>query len=80
LEGKLKDQFQALFRLLREANVEVDLLRTMERQLIAGALQETSGNQSRAARLLGINRNTLRNKMINYGLTGSRDEPGQGPA
>jgi len=79
-EEKLKGHIQAIFRLMRQTQVDRNLLRTLERQLISEALRETSGNQSRAARLLGINRNTLRNKMINYGLTGRRDESEQGPA
>ena len=35
----------------------------MERPLLLHALSLTSGNQLRAARLLGVNRNTLRKKI-----------------
>lgn len=35
----------------------------VEKSLIVMVLQETKGNQVRAARLLGINRNTLRSKI-----------------
>lgn len=43
-------------------------LETFERQLIEQALQKTAGNQSRAARLLGITRHTLRYRMEKFGL------------
>jgi len=39
-----------------------------ERELIAAALGETDGNQSRAAELLGIGRYSLRYKMKKFGL------------
>jgi len=35
----------------------------MEKSLIEKALEHTSGNQITAARLLGINRNTIRSKI-----------------
>ena len=38
-------------------------LAAFERPLFEHALRETGGNQLRAARLLGINRNTLRKKL-----------------
>jgi DNA-binding protein Fis len=69
VQEKIKGHLRAIFRLLKETSMDLDLLRLMERQLISGALQEAQGNQSRAARILGINRNTLRNKMVSYGLT-----------
>ena len=39
-----------------------------ERQLVSGALERAQGNQSRAARALGIGRDALRYKMKKYGL------------
>jgi two-component system nitrogen regulation response regulator GlnG len=44
------------------------ILREIEVPLINAALVATNGNQLRAADLLGINRNTLRSKIRNYGL------------
>jgi DNA-binding NtrC family response regulator len=39
-----------------------------ERQLVVGALEKAQGNQSHAARALGIGRDALRYKMKKYGL------------
>jgi two-component system response regulator AtoC len=46
-----------------------DAMREFERQAIHRALKSTRGNQSRAAELLGIHRNTLLVKMSEHGLT-----------
>ncbi len=43
-------------------------LRGMERALIEQVLAETSGNRSEAARVLGVNRATLYNKLKAYGI------------
>jgi DNA-binding NtrC family response regulator len=43
-------------------------LRGMERALIEQVLSETSGNRSEAARVLGVNRATLYNKLKAYGI------------
>lgn len=40
----------------------------VERSLILMVMKETQGNQVRAAQLLGINRNTLRNKIRKLGI------------
>ena len=39
-----------------------------EKKLIRKALEKNKGNQSRAARLLGIHRNTLSRKILQYDL------------
>jgi two-component system nitrogen regulation response regulator GlnG len=44
------------------------LLAEVERPLIAACLDATGGNQLKAAKLLGINRNTLRKKLTDLGL------------
>ncbi|GFP43210.1 two-component system, NtrC family, nitrogen regulation response regulator GlnG, partial [Candidatus Hakubella thermalkaliphila] len=43
-----------------------EIIPLVERALIRKALQKTGGNQVRAARLLGISRNTLRSRMKKY--------------
>ena len=43
-------------------------LEAVERALLVRALEKAGGNQSAAARLLGISRDTLRYRMEKYGL------------
>ncbi|SFE26760.1 helix-turn-helix domain-containing protein [Nitrosomonas sp. Nm166] len=42
------------------------VINSVEKPLIEIALQHTHGNQTQASELLGINRNTLRQKMKQY--------------
>jgi Fis family transcriptional regulator len=41
---------------------------SVEKPLIEVVLQQVEGNQTRAAEMLGINRNTLRKKMNEHGI------------
>ncbi len=54
----------------RMTPVPVDglVLEEVEKKLIAEALERASGNQSRAARLLGISRDTLRYRLKKHGI------------
>ncbi|HWP20973.1 MAG TPA: Fis family transcriptional regulator [Burkholderiaceae bacterium] len=44
------------------------LLRVVEKPLLEVVMQHAEGNQSRAAEWLGINRNTLRRKLLDHKL------------
>jgi Fis family transcriptional regulator, factor for inversion stimulation protein len=44
------------------------ILGEVERPLLRAVLHHAGSNQSRAARYLGINRNTLRSKLKRYGI------------
>jgi DNA-binding NtrC family response regulator len=65
----MEDLFDLLFEELSKASPsssELDMISTIERNMILRALQKTKGNQVQAAQLLGINRSTLRGKMERY--------------
>ena len=44
------------------------VLGCVEKPVLEFILNKVSGNQSKAAEILGLNRNTLRKKMVEYGL------------
>jgi len=44
------------------------VLGEVERPLFKAAMQHARGNQSKAAKILGINRSTLRKKLEHYGI------------
>jgi len=46
-------------------------IRSVEKPLLELVLREAGGNQVQASRLLGMNRNTLRRKLLEFGLTKS---------
>lgn len=44
------------------------VMNCVEKPLVEMVLVQVGGNQSRAAAMLGINRNTLRKKMLQHGV------------
>ncbi len=44
------------------------VIRAVERPLLEVVMREADGNQLRASEMLGINRNTLRKKLLQHGL------------
>jgi Fis family transcriptional regulator, factor for inversion stimulation protein len=44
------------------------VIRSVEKPMLQVVLDYTGGNQTKAAAVLGLNRNTLRKKMIEYGI------------
>jgi Fis family transcriptional regulator len=44
------------------------LLRLVEKPLLDVVMQQSDNNQSRAAQWLGLNRNTLRKKLLEHGM------------
>ncbi|MGQ9571386.1 MAG: helix-turn-helix domain-containing protein [Thermodesulfovibrionales bacterium] len=65
LEEKLKRYLKKLTK-LEHSNLYDSVMSEVEKSLISIVLKETEGNQLRAAKTLGINRNTLRSKIREY--------------
>jgi two-component system nitrogen regulation response regulator GlnG len=61
------DIARALFRLARK-DPKLKILPSVERDLVIEALKETSGNQVKAAKLLGITRATVRKRIEKFGI------------
>lgn len=72
LENSLTKMFDPFFtEILRfwGTGLHPNLLDKIEKFLVQKALTETKGNQVQAAKLLGISRNTLRNRIDKYNLS-----------
>lgn len=68
------------FRTLQEAattlpEIVAQATRRAEVELIEKALQQTSGNKTQAAKVLGVSYKTLLNKVRDYGLESERNTP-----
>jgi Fis family transcriptional regulator len=44
------------------------VIHAVEKPLLEAVMREAQGNQLRASEMLGINRNTLRKKLLTHGL------------
>jgi two-component system nitrogen regulation response regulator GlnG len=60
----------------KEGQLYEHVLALVERPLLQAALERAGGNQLKAAQLLGINRNTLRKRMKELGISGKRESSG----
>lgn len=65
LEEKLKSYLKAMKK-LENCYLYETVFAEVEKSLIAIVLNETKGNQLKASKILGINRNTLRSKIKEY--------------
>ena len=65
----MKEKFDGLVEHLLGGSIRLhEAIEVMERSMIQCALERSRGNQSAASKLLGIHRNTLQRKMVEYGL------------
>ena len=67
------DMVAGLASTLKALSLKIDprIMEEVERPLLEATMAAVRGNQLRAARLLGINRNTLRKKLTDYGIDAS---------
>jgi Fis family transcriptional regulator, factor for inversion stimulation protein len=71
LPDSVRDNVRQLFRDLdgtEPANLYDLLLKTVEKPLLEEVMTRAQHNQSKAAQWLGLNRNTLRKKLLDHGL------------
>ncbi len=69
----MKERFDALVQNLLDGNIFLEeAIEVLERSMIEGVLKRTQGNQSAASKQLGIHRNTLQRKMVEYDLGNGR--------
>ncbi len=68
LEGLVADEVEAGLAAPEPTDLYQRVLEKVERPLLEAVLDHTAGNQIRAAAILGINRNTLRKKIVELGL------------
>lgn len=71
IEDCIRDSLDAYFKDLRgtePAAMYEMILKVVEKPLLDVVMQQAEGNQSRAAEWLGINRNTLRRKLLDHKL------------
>jgi len=61
-------EFESSLFILKEDKLYKIILEVVEKPMIEAALERTDGNQFKAARLLGINRNTLHAKIKKLGI------------
>ena len=69
----MKHEFDALVEHLLAGNIFLgQAIELLEKRMIEGALERSGGKHTAASRLLGIHRNTLLRKMVEYELGKSR--------
>ena len=72
----MKEGFDGLIDHLVNAGFFMEeAVEILEKGMIERVLRQTGSNQSEAAKALGIHRNTLLRKMLEYGLDGKRPRP-----
>ena len=65
----MRDQLEALINRMIEHGIQYsDAASEFEKRFIQRILDKTNGNQSKAAQVLGIHRNTLSRKVEDLGL------------
>lgn len=68
---KAIEEIDLLFLKSNYGTIYREMIESLERSLIEAALERTFGNQLKAAKILGINRNTIRAKIKKLGINAS---------
>ena len=69
----MKEKLESLVTEMIERRIYLDeALSEFEKRFIQSALAKTSGNQTKAAQVLGVHRNTLNRKITQHKLNGHR--------
>jgi DNA-binding protein Fis len=69
----VKEKLQSLVTEMIERRIYMEeALGEFEKKFIQSALTKTGGNQTKAAQVLGVHRNTLNRKIVQYKLNGHR--------
>jgi DNA-binding NtrC family response regulator len=73
-EGQIvKEKLESLVAEMIERRIYLDeALNEFEKRFIQSALTQTRGNQTKAAQVLGVHRNTLNRKITQHKLNGRR--------
>ena len=65
----MKEQLESLIGMMVDRGILLEeAITEFEKKFIKCVLEHSKGNQSRAAKVLGIHRNTLSRKVIDYKL------------
>ena len=67
IQKGLEDYFHDLGE-QQPSNIYNMMVQMVEKPILETVMQRASGNQSQAAEMLGINRNTLRKKLQQHGI------------
>ncbi len=66
----MKKQLEALVRQLIDRGLFFDeATKEFEKTFIMAGLEKAEGNRTKAARMIGLHRNTFRNKFLFFGLS-----------
>jgi two-component system nitrogen regulation response regulator GlnG len=68
VEKLVQDYFTAQKNNITDSNLYAVVLKEVEKPLFEQTLHAVQGNKAKAARILGINRNTLHKKLSDMGL------------
>ena len=69
----MKQKFDVLVEHLLDGNIFMEqAIELLEKRMIERALEKSGGKQTAASKLLGIHRNTLQRKMVQYELGNGR--------